>query len=56
MTCSWCEKEMNLKTEPGSHGICPRHKAQEMADFLKWKTLNSVEDALSMQPKESNHV
>lgn len=30
--CSWCEKEQGLTPKPGdSHGICKRHKAQELA-------------------------
>jgi hypothetical protein len=56
MTCAWCLKEMNLKPEPGSHGICARHKAMEMAEFLRWKNIHAVEDVMAMPRKESNHA
>lgn len=52
--CAWCIKEMNLKPEPGSHGICARHKAQEMAELLRWKNLNAVEDAMSLPRRDED--
>lgn len=36
--CAWCLKEMNLKPEPGSHGICARHK-QTVLDELKERNI-----------------
>ena len=50
--CAWCIKEMNLKPEPGSHGICARHKAMEMAELLRWKNINAVEDAMLLPRRE----
>ena len=51
--CSWCLKEMNLKPQPGSHGICRRHKAQLEAEALRLRNIYAVEDALS---REASHA
>lgn len=47
--CSWCLKEMNLRSEPGSHGICRRHKAQLMAEAQRLRNIYAVEDAMSKE-------
>ena len=48
-------KETNLRPQADeSHGICARHKEQEMADFLKWKALNAVEEAMSLPRRDEN--
>lgn len=52
--CSWCLQEMNLKPEPGSHGICRRHKAQLMAEALRLKNIHAVEDAMSKEGEDEN--
>ena len=32
--CAWCSRELGRVDPPGtSHGICPRHKAAELAAF-----------------------
>ena len=51
--CAWCLKEMNLKPEPGSHGICRRHKAMLEAEALRLKNIYAVEDAMA---KEARHA
>ena len=47
--CAWCLKEMNLKPQPGSHGICRRHKAQLEAEALRLRNIYAVEDAMSKE-------
>jgi hypothetical protein len=40
---------MNLKAEPGSHGICRRHKAILEAESLRLRNIYAVEDAMSRE-------
>lgn len=49
--CAWCLKEMNLKQEPGSHGICARHKAQLLAEDSRLMAIHAVEDAIAKEDK-----
>lgn len=50
--CAWCQREMNLKPQADeSHGICARHRAQTWAEFLRWKNINAVEDAMAKEPR-----
>ena len=49
--CAWCLKEMNLKPQPGSHGICKRHRMQVEAEFLRWQNIHAVEDATALPHK-----
>lgn len=51
--CSWCLKEMNLKPQQGSHGICKRHRAIETERFNTWMAVNAVEDAMALTRRES---
>ena len=46
---SWCLKELNLKPELGSHGICARHKAQLMAEAQRLRNIYAVEDAMGRE-------
>ena len=47
--CSWCLEEMGLKPQPGSHGICKKHKAMEWAEFLRKKNIHAAEDAMAKE-------
>lgn len=50
--CAWCLKDMNLKPQPDeTHGICAKHKAMEMAEFLRWKNIMAAEDAMAKERK-----
>ena len=51
--CSWCLKEMNLRSEPGSHGICRRHKAMLEAEALRLRNIYAVEDAMSKEARDA---
>ncbi len=42
---------MNLKQEPGSHGICARHKAQLLAEASRLMAIHAVEDAIAKEDK-----
>ena len=52
-TCSWCLKELNIRPEPGSHGICRRHKLQLEAERVRLLNIMAVEDAMD---REATHA
>jgi len=49
--CSWCDKEMNLAPQPGTHTICARHKLQLEAERARLLNIYAVEDAMGKEPR-----
>jgi len=49
--CSWCLKEMNIRPEPGSHGICRMHRLQLEAERVRLLNIMAVEDAMDREAR-----